>query len=342
MWGDVRDEGDGAELIASALIGTFHIVISTGQSIAGGSSIPQPFSQIPLMSDSGFSHALVQVPGSMSNIGPGFDCMGIALQVYNQISVTRQEGGGISPDHPMVATTAARFFAEAVAESFSFSWTIEGEVPISRGLGSSVTLRQGILQGLNALLGEPLDKGVLFRLGAELEGHPDNASAGVYGGFTCTNAAGTCLYHSVDPRLKFLVLVPERELLTEAARQVLPESLSHEHAVISLGNACVITSAFASQQYEALRGSFLDHFHQPYRQVTNPGLAEVIAAAESAGALGGFLSGSGSSIACPAQEEGVPLRRIAEAMQKAYSVVGPSRLLVLEADNEGAKTLKVS
>ena len=136
--------------------------------------------------------------------------------------------------------------------------------------------------------------------------------------------------------------MPERELLTEAARQVLPESLSHEHAVISLGNACVITSAFASQQYEALRGSFLDHFHQPYRQVTNPGLAEVIAAAESAGALGGFLSGSGSSIACPAQEEGVPLRRIAEAMQKAYSVVGPSRLLVLEADNEGAKTLKVS
>ena len=294
------------------------------------------------MPDSGFSHALVQVPGSTSNIGPGFDCMGIALQVYNQIGVTRREGGGISPDHPMVAATAKRFFAQADAESFSFSWTIEGDVPISRGLGSSVTLRQGILQGLNALLGEPLAKNVLFQLGSELEGHPDNASAGVYGGFTCTNATGTCLYHPVDSRLKFLVLVPERELLTDVARQVLPEKLLHKDAVVSLGNACVITSAFATQQYDALRGSFLDHLHQPYRQVTNPGLTEVIAAAESAGALGGFLSGSGSSIACLAEEEGVPLRSIAEAMQKAYAVVGSSRLLVLEADNEGAQTLTVS
>ena len=254
----------------------------------------------------------------------------------------RSEGGGISPEHPMVAATAERFFLEANTESFPFSWTIKGEVPISRGLGSSVTLRQGILQGLNALLGDPLDRDALFRLGAELEGHPDNASAGAYGGFTCTNAVGTCLHHPVDARLKFLVLVPERELLTESARQVLPENLPHEDAVVSLGNACVITSAFATQQYDVLRGSFVDHLHQPYRQVTNPGLKEVIAAAESAGALGGFLSGSGSSIACLAEEEGVPLRRIAEAMIQAYGVVGPSRLLVLEADNEGAKTLKVS
>lgn len=294
------------------------------------------------MSDTpGLSHALVEVPGSTSNIGPGFDCMGIALQVYNQIGVTRLKGGEIEPEHAMVSSTAARFFEEAGEEAFPFAWTIEGEVPISRGLGSSVTLRQGILQGLNALLAEPLTKDALFRLGAELEGHPDNASAGAYGGFTCTNAGGTCLYHPVDAALKFLVLVPERELLTEGARQVLPEKLAHREAVASIGNACVITSAFASQNYESMRGSFTDYVHQPYRQVTNPGLAEVIAAGEAAGALGGFLSGSGSSICCLALEEGVPLRRIVEAMQKAYSLVGPSRLLTLEADNEGAKTLEV-
>ncbi|MFT4637238.1 MAG: homoserine kinase [Verrucomicrobiales bacterium] len=295
------------------------------------------------MQTPGLGYAVVRVPGSTSNIGPGFDCMGIALQIYNHVRVERLAEGteGEDPAHTMVASTAARFFAAANTAAFPLKWTIEGEVPISRGLGSSVTLRQGILQGLNALCGDPLDRDALFRLGAELEGHPDNASAGVYGGFTCNNAAGTCLHHPVHERLKFLVLIPECEVLTEASRGVLPDHLPYGEAVASLGNACVITSAFASQNYEALRGSFVDHFHQPYRETYNPGLNEVIAASEAAGALGGFLSGSGSTIACLALAEGAELQAIGSAMQKVYQVIGKSRVVFTEADNAGARTVEL-
>lgn len=211
---------------------------------------------------------------------------------------------------------------------------------MSRGLGSSVTLRQGILQGLNALTGNMLDRDVLFRAGTALEGHPDNAAAGVYGGFTCSNAAGTCLHHPVHGRLKFLLLVPGREVLTESARNVLPETVPHDDAVLSLGNACVITSAFASQNYEALRDSFTDCLHQPYRHKSNPGLQEVITAGEAAGALGGFLSGSGSTIACLALAEGAALQAIGAAMQASYQVIGKSRLICVEADNAGALTVE--
>lgn len=269
--------------------------------------------------------------------------MGIALQLYNHVRVRRAPagGGGEEPAHPMVASAAAAFFQTSGVTAFAFTWSMDGEVPVSRGLGSSVTLRQGILQGLNTLAGDPLDREALFKLGTQLEGHPDNASAGVYGGFTCTNPAGTCLHHRVHERLKFLLLIPEREILTDASRGVLPEAISHGDAVASLGNACVITAAFASQNYEALRGSFADHLHQPYREQNNPGLNEVIAAAESAGALGGVLSGSGSTIACLALEEGAALQAIGAAMQRAYQVIGNSRLIFAEADNTGARTVEL-
>lgn len=138
--------------------------------------------------------AVVRVPGSTSNLGPGFDCMGMALRIYNEVRVERAgeegEARGEEPPHAMVAATAERFFREVKAPAFPFRWRISGEVPISRGLGSSVTLRQGILQGLNVLCGDPLTRDGLFRLGSELEGHPDNASAGVYGGFSCTQRRG--------------------------------------------------------------------------------------------------------------------------------------------------------
>ena len=269
--------------------------------------------------------------------------MGIALNVHNEVQVARLDPTGSqleSPEHPMVRETAERFFETAKADPFPFSWSISGEVPISRGLGSSVTLRQGILQGLNSLLGNPVDREGLFILATALEGHPDNASAGVYGGFTCTNAAGKCVRFVVDPKLKFLLLIPERELLTEASRQCLPETLAHREAVQSVGNACMITAAFASQDYELLRGSLDDWLHQLYRQAGNPGLVEVITAGTSAGALGGFLSGSGSTMACVSTAEGVPLQRIAEAMRKAYSFIGDARLVITEADNLGATTLE--
>src|SRR5437762_10671380 len=114
----------------------------------------------------------VRVPASTSNLGPGLDCLGIALRLYNYVTVTR---GAKPRPQAIVSQAADLFFRHARCASFPFSVSIRGDVPRSRGLGSSVTLRLGILYALNALTGNRLDRLSIFRLCVQLEGHPDNA-----------------------------------------------------------------------------------------------------------------------------------------------------------------------
>jgi len=179
-----------------------------------------------------------------------------------------------------------------------------------------------------------LEREELFLLCSELEGHPDNAAPAEFGGFTVASADG-CLAFEVSPDLSFVLLIPDFEVSTPAARKVLPREIPHELAVASAGNAARITAAFASGQYEALRGAFDDSLHQPYRQPLIPFLPDVIRAGEQAGALGGFLSGSGSTIACVTLEHP---ERVAAAMLKAAG--GNARTLVTSADKNGVKIVK--
>ena len=273
----------------------------------------------------------VRVPATTSNLGPGFDCLGVALRIYNFITVARAseiEAGA------MARQAGRRFFRAAGCEPFAFSCTVAGEVPRSRGLGSSVTLRLGLLHALNALLGHPLQRAQIFGLCAELEGHPDNAAPAEFGGFVVARHNRHQKF-PVDPRLRFVLLIPAFEVKTVEARRVLPDAVDRLRAVDSCGNACAITAAFASGSYEELRGMWQDHLHQPFRAKFVPFLERVIAAGEKAGALGGFLSGSGSTIACVtlAAEEDV-----AAAMREA-SGLDEAETRVTSADNDGVRTV---
>lgn len=274
----------------------------------------------------------IRVPATTANLGPGFDCLGIALQIYNRVTVRR---GGPSQAHVMATDAAAKFFSAAQVPSFAFHWEIEGEVPQSRGMGSSVTVRLGLLHGLNELTGRPLDRDRIFELCATLEGHPDNAAPAAYGGFTAAKHGVPPLRADVSPDLHFVLLVPDFEISTPAARAVLPEMLDRKLAVESAVNACRITAAFMSKNYEALRGGFVDHFHQPHRASLIPFLPKVIAAAEGRGAIGGFLSGSGSTICCLTQKHP---DAVAAAMRTAAGK-GDAYTLVTKADNEGARRI---
>ncbi len=236
----------------------------------------------------------VRVPATTSNLGPGFDCLGVALRIYNDVTVARAKET-VAP--PMAKQAARKFFRATGSEPFPFSCVIVGDVPVSRGLGSSVTVRLGVLRGLNELAGRPCAQGKIFRLCAELEGHPDNAAPAVFGGFVVTSGNVPQKF-PLDPRLRFVLLIPSFEVKTAAARSVLPNEIDRRQAVASCANACALTAALASGRYEKLRGVFGDHLHQPFRAKFVPFLELVIAAAEEAGALGGFLSGSGSTIAC--------------------------------------------
>jgi homoserine kinase len=285
-------------------------------------------------------HVTVRVPASTSNLGPGFDCLGVALRIYNTITVVR----GQSPEQPhpqIVSQAAGKFFKYARCRAFPFSLSIAEEVPRSRGLGSSATIRLGILHGLNRLNGDPLDRLAIFQLCAELEGHPDNAAPAAFGGFTIvvrSSAKGVSAFQSFDvsPRLYFVLLIPEFEVRTSMARKLLPSKVSHTAAVENCANACVVAAAFVSKDYERLRGAFRDHLHQPFRAKLLPFLPRVIAASEKAGALGAFLSGSGSAICAVTLQHP---NRVAAAMKR--SAESSPRTLIARADNRGARIMRL-
>jgi homoserine kinase len=298
----------------------------------------------------------VRVPASTSNLGPGFDCLGVALCLYNDVIITR---GAKSRPPAIVRAAADLFFQRTRCAPFSFSVLIKGDVPSSRGLGGSVTVRLGVLVALNFLTGNRLDRLSIFQLCAHLERHPDNAAPAAFGGFTVVRQSHLSRQTRLRPvdvngaelkrfevsaRLHFVLLIPDFEIKTAAARNVLPPKISRIAAVENCQNACAITAAFASRNYRSLRGAFRDHLHQPYRQKLVPFLPRVIAAAEKAGALGAFLSGSGSTICAVTLQD---RDKVATAMLRAARTCPEresngstsARTLITTADNTGAQIL---
>jgi homoserine kinase len=287
---------------------------------------------------------IVRVPASTSNLGPGFDCLGVALRIYNTMTVAHSASRRYFHQR-IVSEAARRFFKEARRRAFSFSCSVAEQIPRSRGLGSSATVRLGLLVALNRLSGNPLDRLKIFRLCADLEGHPDNAAPATFGGFTlvgsvrCANRTGqrgvpTVQCFPVSGRLHFVLLVPDIEIQTSRARNILPSKISHGEAVENCANACSLAAAFVSRDYEKLRGVFADHLHQPFRAKLLPFLPTVVAAAEKAGALGAFLSGSGSTICAITLQDS---DRIAAAMKRATPGSICSRVIITHADNHGAR-----
>jgi len=277
----------------------------------------------------------VSIPGTTANVGPGFDSFGIALGVSNLVTVNRVIKAVPLPS--MVEATGESFFLGSGLPPFPFSWKIKGNVPQARGLGSSVTVRLGILMGLNALCGNALSRHGLFRLCAELEGHPDNAAPAVFGGFSVARAHHDPLRYEVSPKLAFVLLIPNFEVATPDARRVMPKSISVSDAAANAADAAVIAAAFATKKYELLRGAFGDRLHQPYRAPLVPFLSEVIRAGEEAGAIGGWLSGSGSTICCLAPDAATAAKVALAMKQKTPK---GSKSLICSADNKGAQVVK--
>jgi homoserine kinase len=236
---------------------------------------------------------------------------------------------------PFAWAAAAAFFQRVGGKAFSFSCSIAGAIPPSRGLGSSAAIRTGVLLGLNEMARRPLQRRDLFEICARLEGHPDNAAPACYGGFNVVRGVDRQMF-TVSAQLYFVLLAPDFEIATTAARRLLPSRIDRLHAVENSRNACAITAAFASREYAALRGAFADHLHQPFRKKLIPFLDNVIAAAESAGALGAFLSGSGSTICAITRRSP---EKVSRAMQTA-AASPRARTIITTADNRGARVLQ--
>jgi homoserine kinase len=242
----------------------------------------------------------------------------------------------------MVESTATAFFEAARIEPFGFSFEVRGDVPPARGLGSSMTVIGGVLAGLNALSGAGLSPHHLVEIANALEGHPDNASAAILGGFCVarcdpeTNKYLGVVRVRIPEDLIFVVASPSVEMLTKESRGVLPEKLPYFDAVKSINSAAFFAAALATGDYAQLRYAVADFMHEPYRlpRIQNGRLA--IDAGVAAGALTGWLSGSGSSVLCLAQRGHEAV--VAEAMRGAFAAAKiSSEVRLLIADNDGLK-----
>lgn len=254
----------------------------------------------------------VRVPASTSNLGPGFDTLGVALKLYSFVRVTPKPGKNVAITSrldprkrdaatALVADAAKLFFRKTRTPRFGFDVFVKGNVPMSRGLGSSGALRVGLLTALNELAHARLSRHQIMELATELEHHPDNAAPATFGGFTAAgfvNSGVRCIRFPVSLRLKFVTLIPLYEISTLKARRLVPPTFSRADTLHNLNRSALISAAFASGDYEALRGLLEDRVHQPYREQLIPQLNRIIKAGEKAGAIGGWLCGSGPAVVC--------------------------------------------
>jgi homoserine kinase len=293
----------------------------------------------------------IRVPGSTSNCGSGFDTLGLALSIYNNVTLTRGDWRGSRPTTAsdthgldMADEAASLFFVRAGVEEFGYELSITGEVPMSRGLGSSVTLRAGVVAALNVLSGAKLSKEDLCSLVTQLEGHPDNATPAVIGGFCvarCDPHTGELLgvlRKPIGKDLCFVVVSPDQELETKKARGILPKELPYFDAIKSVNSAAYVVAAILSGEYDRLRDAVRDFLHEPYRLPLIPGAKNAIEAGVATGALTGWLSGSGSSVLCVARP--AKAAKVGRAMAAAFAAHRlPSTVHLLYADNHGLRVV---
>ncbi|MCD6083309.1 homoserine kinase [Candidatus Aerophobetes bacterium] len=293
----------------------------------------------------------VKVPASTTNLGPGFDCLGLALKLYNTVEMERTEEKDITikisgegekelpRDELNIILSAIKLVFDKAGEKLcGLRIRQVNQIPIGRGLGSSAAARLAGIMAANELLKANLSEGEILRLAAELEGHPDNVAASLFGGLVIVGREGKdfrWLRLEVPENLKVVVAIPEKRLSTQRARDILPEKISLSDAVFNLSRVAMLVSSLISGRWQYLAISTQDRLHQPYRSSLVPGMEEVFEAALKEGARGAFLSGAGSTVAALADENE---KRIGKAMQEAFLKKGlKSRVKVLEIDKKGAQ-----
>jgi homoserine kinase len=236
----------------------------------------------------------VRAPATTANVGPGFDCVGIALELWNEVELERGE------EATDLGHLGVRAFARlAPPEGWRFRWT--DRIPRARGLGSSAaTVALGLVAGELARGGTP-DPEALLAAGVDLEGHADNLAAALAGG-VCLTWDGRIARIGDEAPAAAIVLVPETTVSTEQSRLALPATVPHADAAASAGRAALLGAALASRSAELFAAALHDRLHEPYRAPTAPLLAAVRERLP-AGALGATLSGSGPSVVVWARHE---------------------------------------
>jgi homoserine kinase len=297
---------------------------------------------------------IVDVPATTANLGPGFDCLGAALDLNNRFAMRRIEGGGErfeliiegsegshlrgGPEN-LVYRAAQRVWKAAGLEPVALEARVRLAVPPARGLGSSATAIVAGLMGANALVGEPLSKEKLLELAIDIEGHPDNVVPSLLGGLCMTAKAASQRWRVVrcewTSTVKAVVAIPSIRLSTSEARRAMPKAIPVSDAVVNLGALTLLLQGLRTGNGDLISDGMHDRLHEPYRWRLIKGGDQVKQAAMDAGAWGCAISGAGPSVlALCAEDKGMAVSR---AMVRAWEAAGvASRAPLLNVQTTGS------
>jgi homoserine kinase len=314
----------------------------------------------------------VRVPASSANLGPGFDALGLALNLYNY--VTLEESGERGDDEPRVSVRVSgegaktltggeeniaimavrhlwRWAGYETADTMPFHLSLENAIPLSRGLGSSAAARVGALVAANEWVRQQgmetgkrvASRAELVTLATQLEGHPDNVAPALLGGLVASakieeeneiGALAVPLHIEKFPRL--LVFIPDSELATSQARGVLPDTVSRADATFNVSRTALLMAALTGERWDVLGEALQDRLHQNQRAQLMPGFLPILQAAREAGAYGATLSGAGPTVLAWLPHDETIVREVQAALENAaaqHEVLGHVR--EVEVDRDG-------
>lgn len=248
----------------------------------------------------------VRVPATSANMGPGFDTMGVALNMYNHFYIQEAEELSITGCPKEDANEGNLLYRSMIRclEMLEFPYRgfhihFDCSIPISRGLGSSASCILGGVLAANGIAGNPLDSGSILRIASEIEGHPDNIAPALFGGMVISITQGNEIHYNrmdIAPGLKFCALIPDFTLSTHEARAVLPKSVPYGDAIFNVSRSSLLLSALMTGRHELIKVACQDRLHQPYRGRLIANYSEVIQQCEELDCLGVYLSGAGPTI----------------------------------------------
>ncbi|MCP4359316.1 MAG: homoserine kinase [Chloroflexi bacterium] len=292
----------------------------------------------------------VTVPATSANLGPGFDCLGLALNLYNRVTFTAvttptltiaingTDAHKVAADESNLVYQCANIIFEKVGQRPSgLHIQQENNIPVGSGLGSSSTAVLAGLLGANELVGRPYTLRQLCQFATKIEGHPDNVAPALYGGLVLgiSDEHGLCLEQFDLPDMKVVVVLPDVHLLTKEARAALPQQVSLNDTIFNASRTPLLIHALQTADYDKLAIAMQDKLHQPYRIPLIPGMAEAFTAAKAAGAKAVALSGAGPSLIAFAADGHEVVGEVVTAVFADISV--DSRTWILEIDRGGCR-----
>lgn len=287
----------------------------------------------------------IRVPATTANLGPGFDTLGVALNMYNHFTFEQIKRGleirGAASYHcdenNLVYKSMLKTFEKTGYEKSGIRITIDSDIPVSRGLGSSAACIVAGVMAAGIMSKADLTQQQVLEIATEIEGHPDNTAPAIFGGLIVSMMHGSdIIYNTVNiaSSFKFIAMIPDFTLSTQMARSVLPKHVDHKAAVNNVGRVSLLISALSNGRLDLLSYALQDNLHQPYREKLINDYHNITKRCRELGCLGSYISGAGPTIMCLRENDHSDFD---EGMRQYLSTLSDKWILKeLDIDNNGA------